>query len=55
MPANGRWDLSRRLKDNAPTMLPAGSSEAEEFHFQDAGRQHCGCIIPRAVNTVECS
>jgi hypothetical protein len=39
---------------NPPTMLPAGSLEAEELflRFQATGRQHRGCIIPQAVNTV---
>ena len=36
---------------NAPTMLPAGSLEAEELRFHATVRQHCGCIIPQAVNT----
>ena len=35
----------------APTMLPAGSLEAEALplRFQATGRQHRGCIIPQAV------
>jgi hypothetical protein len=37
------------LLSNAPTMLPAGSLEAEELRFQTTGRQHRGCIIPQAV------
>ena len=37
---------------NAPTMLPAGSLEAEEcqfLRFQATVWQHRGCIIPQAV------
>ena len=34
---------------NAPTMLPAGSLEAEELRFQATGRQHRRCNIPQAV------
>ena len=34
---------------NAPTMLPAGSLEAEELRFQATGRDCNGCIIPQAV------
>jgi len=33
-------------------MLPAGSLELEKIRFQATDRQHCGCIIPQAVNTV---
>jgi len=33
-------------------VLPAGSLEVEDHHFQATGWQHCGCIIPQAVNTV---
>jgi hypothetical protein len=29
--------------------------EAEFLRFQATGRQHRGCIIPQAVNTVYCS
>ena len=34
---------------NAPTMLPAGSLEAEFLRFQAASRKHRGCIIAQAV------
>ena len=34
---------------NAPTMLPAGSLEAEEIRFQTTGRQLRGYNIPQAV------
>ena len=34
---------------NAPTMLPAGSLEAEELRSQATGWQHRGCIRPQAV------
>ena len=37
------------LWHNAPTILPAGSLEAEFPRFQTTGRQHRGCIIPQAV------
>jgi len=40
---------------NAPTMLPAGGLDAEEFRIQVTDRQNRGCIIPQAVNTVLCS
>jgi len=40
---------------NAPTMLPAGSLDAEELHIQATGRQHRGCITPQAANTDFCS
>ena len=38
-----------RLWYNAPSMLLAGSLEAEEPRFQATGQQHPGCIIPQAV------
>jgi len=34
---------------NAPTMLPAGSLNAEFLRFQAKGRQHRGYIIPQAI------
>ena len=34
------------------TMLPAGNLDAEFLRIQVTGRQHRGCIIPQAVNTV---
>ena len=34
---------------NTPTMLPAGSLEAEELRFQATGWQHREFIIPQAV------
>ena len=37
----------------APTILPAGSMEAEFQRFQATGRQHRGCFIPKAVNAPE--
>ena len=37
------------LWSNAPTMLLAGSLEAEELRFQATSQQRRGCIIPQAV------
>jgi len=37
---------------NAPTMLPAGSLDAEFLRIQAIGQQRRGCITPHAVNTV---
>jgi len=34
---------------NTPTMLLAGSLEAEFFRFEATGRQHSWYIIPQAV------
>ena len=31
---------------NAPTMLPAGSLEAEELRFQATGRHYIGALLP---------
>jgi len=33
-------------------MLPVGSLDAEFLRIQSTGRQHRGCIVPQAVNTV---
>jgi hypothetical protein len=54
-PSSGALDSIYSLWYNAPTMLPDGSLEAESLLFQTIGRQHRGCIIPQAVNTVYCS
>ena len=56
----GRWfrqssgapDCLYSLWYNAPTKLPAGSLDAEFLRIQTTGRQHRGCLIPQAVNTV---
>jgi len=37
------------LRYNSPTMLPAGSLEAEFLRFQAIGRQHRGRITPQTV------
>jgi hypothetical protein len=53
--SSGTLDCVYSLWYNAPTMLPAGSLEAEGLQllrFQASGRQHRGCIIQQAVNTV---
>jgi len=33
-------------------MLPTSNLDAVEHHIQPTCREHCGCIIPQAVNTV---
>ena len=48
-PSLGALDCVYSLLYNAPTMLPTGSLEMEELHFQATGRQHRDCIIPQAV------
>ena len=37
---------------NAPITMPAGNLDAEELRIKATGRQHRGCIIPQAANTV---
>ena len=49
-PSSGALDVCYSLWYNTPTILPAGSLEAEELRFQATGNwQHRGCIIPQAV------
>jgi hypothetical protein len=51
-PPSGALDCVYSLWYNAPTMLPVGRLKAESLRFQTTGRQHRGCTIPQAVNTV---
>ena len=51
-PPSGALDSVYSWWYNGPTMLPAGSLDAEQLRIHAIGRQHRGCIKPQGVNIV---